>query len=316
MVLFLFGTNTFLAKRKLNEIIEKYRSKYRSGLNLFEIEANEEGFEKLKDFSKTISMFKEKKLIILKNLFLAKNDLQKKIYEFLKEKNIFKDEIINLIIFEESLPNKKSKIFQNFLKESFKKQEFSELNNFQVKNFIQKEIRKTNTKIENEAIEKLIFYCGNDLWKIENELQKLASFRAGEVIKKEDVENLCISNVDVNIFEIIEAVAKKEKQKALNLILKYIKGGEDEMKILSMINYQFRCLIKIKGLLEEGKNFYQIQKISKIHPFVIKKNFLLAKNFSINELKRIYKNILEIDFLIKSGKVEPQTGIEIFLMKI
>jgi DNA polymerase III delta subunit len=68
--------------------------------------------------------------------------------------------------------------------------------------------------------------------------------------------------------------------------------------------------------LEEGKNFYQIQKISKIHPFVIKKNFLLAKNFSINELKKIYKKILEIDFLIKTGKVDPQTGIEIFLMKI
>lgn len=316
MIFFLYGENTFLSKRKLSEITKKYRSKYKSGLNLLKIEATNDGFEKMKDFIETISMFSEKKLLVLKNLLSSPKEIQKKFQKYLKEKKIAKSENINIIIFEETKPDKKSIFFKELFKSAFKKQEFNKIDGPKLRYFIKKEVEELGSKIENKAIEKLILYCNGDIWQIENEIQKLTSFKEKEIIKEEDVEKICVANIDLNIFETIEAIAKKEKQKALSLIREHFKKGENELKILSMINYQFRNLIKIKSLIEEKKNFYQIQKMTNLHPFVVKKTMFLARKFNFNELKEIYRKLFEIDFAIKTGKIEPQLGIENFIIEI
>ncbi|MDD5551701.1 MAG: DNA polymerase III subunit delta [Candidatus Pacebacteria bacterium] len=316
MVFFLYGNDTLRSLRKLKEITEKYRSKYKSGFNLLKTEANEEGFEKLKDRIETISMFSEKKLIIIEDLLSANRMIQEKFQKYLKEKNIFKAEDISVIFFERKSPDKRLKMFKELFKNSFKKQEFSELSTIKVKSFIDEEIEKIGGKIEPLAVENLVIFFGNDLWQIENEIQKLVTFKSGEIITQKDVEELCVSNIDLNIFETIEAIAKKDKKKALKLISNHLEKGENEIRILSMINYQFRNLIKIRNLMDENKNFYQIQKISKLHPFVVKKTLPIARDFSIQELKNIYGKILETDFALKTGKVEPRLGIEMFIAEI
>lgn len=316
MVFFLYGNDTLRSLRKLKEITEKYRSKYKSGFNLLKTEANEEGFEKLKDRIETISMFSEKKLIIIEDLLSANRIIQEKFQKCLKEKNIFKAEDISVVFFERKSPDKRLKMFKELFKNSFKKQEFSELSTIKVKSFIDEEIEKIGGKIEPLAVENLVIFFGNDLWQIENEIQKLVTFKGGEIITQKDVEELCVSNIDLNIFETIEAIAKKDKKKALKLISNHLEKGENEIRILSMINYQFRNLIKIRNLMDENKNFYQIQKISKLHPFVVKKTLPIARDFSIQELKNIYGKILETDFALKTGKVEPRLGIEMFIAEI
>lgn len=316
MVFFLYGPDTFRSSRKLNEIITTYRSKYKSGFNLLKIEANEEGFERLKDRIETISMFVEKKLIILENLLSAPKTTQEKFQKYFKEKDIFNGKSVSLIIFENSDPDKRLKLYKDLLKSAFKKQEFSSLSPAKTKEFILKEIKARDSKIEPQAVEKIMVFFGNDLWQIENEIQKLISFKNKNTITKEDVEKLCVSNINLNIFDTIESIARKDKKRALKLISDHLQEGENEIRILSMINYQFRNLIKVKSLLEDRKKFYQIQRISKLHPFVVKKTLFIARNFSMEELKKIYKNLLETDFAIKTGKIDPKLGIELFVAKV
>jgi DNA polymerase-3 subunit delta len=242
--------------------------------------------------------------------------MQDKFQRYFEKINIFERKDVSLIIFEEGEPDKRNKFFKILLKKSFKKQEFSELPSFKVKTFIENEVKKLGGKIVPSAIDELILFFGNDLWQIENELQKLITYKGSNTISKEDVESLGTANIDLNIFRTIEAISRKNKKLALKLVSEHFEKGENELKILSMINYQFRVLIKIKSLLDEKKSFFQIQKTSKIHPFVIKKTIPIARNFSMEELKNIYKKILETDFAIKTGKVEPKLGIEIFVSSL
>lgn len=316
MVFFLYGPNTFLSLKKLNEIIEKYRSKYKSGFNLLKIEATEDGFEKIKEIIETTSMFNEKKLLIIEDILSASKIIQEKIIAYLKEKNVFEKEKISVIVFERKEVDKRTKLFKELEKKSFKKQEFSNLPPIKIKLFIQEEVERLGGKINPDAIEKLIVFFGDNLWQIENEIQKLISFKNKNTITKEDVEKLCVSNINLNIFDTIESIAKKDKKRALKLVSDHLQKGESEIRILSMINYQFRNLIKVRSLLEDRKNFYQIQRISKLHPFVVKKTLFIARNFSIEELKKIYKKLLETDFAVKTGKIEPKLGIEIFVSSI
>lgn len=316
MVFFLYGLNTFISQRKLKEIIDKYRSKYKSGFNLLKIEPTDEGFEKIKDVIETSSMFPEKKLLIIENFFSTNKNLQEKFQDYFEKINIFEKENILLIIYERKEIDKRNKFFKILLKKSFKKQEFLEYLPFKTKAFIENEVKKLGGQISSLAVDELIIFFGNNLWQIENELQKLVAYKEGKIIEREDIENLCSVNIDFNIFKTIEAISKKDKRNALKLISKHFEKGENEIKILSLINYQFRNLIKIKSLINEKKSFFQIIKISHLHPFIVKKTFSIAKNFSMEELKNIYKKLLETDFAIKTGKVDPKLGIEMFISSL
>jgi len=319
MILFLYGPDTFRSKKKLSEIIGKYRLKYKSGLNLAKIELSEDNLNKLREAVETSSMFQEKKLVILKNVFSSSKSLQKKISEYLKKKGLFEDKNIILVFFEEGKIKNKNNLFKLILKNSFKNQEFKELPPSKTEWIIKKEVEKLNGEIHPLAIKKLVFFYGNNLWQISNEVKKLISFKREGTIQPEDVENLCEANINLNIFKTIEAISKKNKKEALKLISKHFETGENTLKIFGMIVYQFRVLIKIKSILEENKNNIRSQKLyrqfrkSGIHPFVIKKTLPIAKNFSMEELKRIYQKLFQLDLEIKTGKIEPGLGIEMFV---
>lgn len=316
MILFLCGKDTFRSQKKLSEIISSYRSKYKSGLNFLKIEASEEGFEELKERVETVSMFKEKKMIILKNTLSSAKNLQEKLEKCIKEKKLFESKDIILIFFEEKEFKKLGSLYKTILKRAFKKQEFEELPFGKIKDFIKKNYRM---EIENRALDKLIEFCGNNLWQLDREIKKLTAFKNGDTVEEEDIEKLCEADFNPNIFETIESISKKNKRRALELLLRHLEKGENEMKLLTMIIYQFRNIIMIKSLIEEKKRqtstYYQFKNIG-IHPFVIRKTIPIAKNFTMGELKNIYQKLLELDFGIKTGKIEPKIGIEMFVMEL
>jgi DNA polymerase III delta subunit len=87
----------------------------------------------------------------------------------------------------------------------------------------------------------------------------------------------------------------------------YFEKGEDEIRLLGMFVYQFRNLIKVKSAPLENLG---------LHPFVLRKTREQAKNFSFEELKKIYYQLLTIDFDIKLGKVNSTAALELFVAGI
>jgi len=269
-----------------------------------------EDFQGFKNEAKTISMFDEKKLMVLKHTFLNK-DFQE---DFLKNSKYFISSDDVFLFFEEGLPENKK--FFKFLEKKAKSQEFKILEGIHLKNWVKKEFEKHKARIEVDALNKLAEFVGNDLWQMENEIKKLISFKGGKIIKKEDVEILVKSRIETDIFETIDSLALKNKRKALELIHKHLEKGDSPLYLLSMINFQFRNLLIIKDLIEKGRPYYTFQKITQLHPFVIKKSYSQSQRFSLQELKKIYQKIFQVDLNIKTGKLDPQTALDLFIAEI
>jgi DNA polymerase-3 subunit delta len=53
-----------------------------------------------------------------------------------------------------------------------------------------------------------------------------------------------------------------------------------------------------------------------MHPFVLRKSFDQAKNFSFSALKKIYSRLAEIDIAIKSGRIEPRVALDLMVQEI
>jgi len=329
MFYFLFGEETFLLKRKLNEIISRYFEKYQSSFNLFRIDAKEkDAFLRFKDISKTVSMFPEKKVIIFQNVFSLDKNQKKELKKILLKENFLKKET-PLIFFVESGEVKKSDEFFDFLKKnSIKFQEFKKLSLPNLKIFIQKEILRIYQKpfsdltlakkyISPKAIQKIIEIFGENLWEISNEIKKLCAFKNGKRIEVQDVEFLSKAKTEVQIFKIVESLLAGNKRDAIKNFLLLEKEGKSIETILPPTIFYVKNLLKIKSFFESQKKKFSQKALAKnleIHPFLIPKLLFLAKKFSFEKLKKIFFLLFSLDFKIKTGKISPQRALNYFFL--
>ena len=311
MIYFLYGEDYYRSKRKLEEIIEGYKKVHKSGLNLIYIDA---GFFDFKDFYSNLntnSMFSEKKLVVIKNVF-NNAKFQEGFSENIKKLEDSKDIIA---VYEDRPADKRTK-FYKLLEKTAKAQEFNCLQPAMLRKWVVQEFDKRKTKINQDAVDLLINFVKNDLWQMTNEIEKLSNYKTGAVIKKEDVLLLVKPNVENDIFKTIESLASKNKKLALDLVKKHIEDGEAELYLISMIAYQFRNLLIIKELQDLGTPYPLIVKKSGLHPFVVQKSSYLTRQFSMEQLKKIYRKIFQVDLDIKTGKIEPETALDLLLSEI
>jgi len=303
MIIFLYGKDTYRSRQKLNEIIEHYKKIHKSGLNLKYFDDKTINFEEFKNEIQSVSMFNEKKLIVLKNTLSSKAfkefiDSKETILLFYEEGEVVEDEFVKL------------------LKKYGKWQEFKLLEGPKLKNWVKKEFEKYQTEVELNALDKLIDFVGNNLWQMSNEIKKLVSYKKEQKIMVSDVELLVRPKIETNIFKTIDYVASQRKKQAIELLKKHLEKGDSPFYLLSMISYQFRNLLIVRELIDKNIPYHLISQKTKLHPYVIQKIYPLAKKFSLPELKKIYQRIFQIDLQIKTGRLNPETALDMFIAEV
>jgi DNA polymerase-3 subunit delta len=309
--IFLYGPDIYRSKQKIKEIIKYYKESCVSGLNLRFFEGENLIFQNFLEEIQQVSIFNERKLLVLKNSFSNK-DFKK---SFLKNSEKF-IQLNNIILFyEEKEMSQKDPLFV-FLKKEAKCQEFKLLNNQKLGIWIEKEFSIYKKKISQNAIQLLIDFVGNNLWQLSSEIKKLANYKREERIGIEEIELLVNSKIETDIFKTIEAMAMKNKKQALILLHKHLEKGDNSLYLLSMISFQFRNLLIIKELIQKNIPYNLLAKESKLHPFIVRKIYSQTQKFELEELKKIYQKIFQIDLKIKTGKIEPQLALDLFIAEI
>ncbi len=142
---------------------------------------------------------------------------------------------------------------------------------------------------------------GGNLRTLANELEKLYAL-TGER-KKIEVEDVDISAGKSRIrtgFEFVDAIGKKKKSDALNILFSLMQQGEPALKIIGLLAWQFRRIWKVKICMENGMQLQDISKAANMPLFVVKELTGQAKRFSQDKLKDSFSALLETDIKIKS----------------
>lgn len=317
MLIFLYGEDNFRSRQKLNEIIKKYKSKHKTGLNFYRLNFAENSFEELKELVKTSPMFAEKKLVVLEGAFDKNADSQKELAGYLKEKEIAKDGDVMLVFWERQTPDKRTELFKFLTKKTNTSQEFNKLSGAKLENWIKREVEKRDGKIEEAAAQRLAVSVGNDLWQMANEIEKLIAFSGGsQTIKSNNIDEMVKAKVNVDIFNTVDVLTKRDKREVLRLLHQHLDRGENELYLMSMFVRQFRNLLIIKDLMEKGIAFYELSKKTGLHPFVVKKTWEQTSGFTLDGLKKIYSKLLDLDLAIKVGKMDSRTALDVLVMGI
>ena len=109
MIIFLYGQDTYRSCQKLKEIIGYYKKIHKSNLNLRCFDDENLSFQGLKNELENRSIFRGKKLVVLKGVFLNKKFQE----EFLEEgkKTISSGNVV--LIYEKKEVNRKSLFFKS-----------------------------------------------------------------------------------------------------------------------------------------------------------------------------------------------------------
>ena len=319
MIIFLHGADTFRSRRFLKELKDKFTRDVdpdASSLSLVE-----GGAATLKDISEKIntgSLFVKKRLVVVDNIFKNKKEkIFSELAEYLKKFTSGED---NIIIFrDEELETKDKplkvdakKLF-TFLNKQPYSQEFKPLTDSQLLTFIKKEINSYQKEIGIPAASLLINLTGGDLWLIASNLRKLAYASAAKTITGDEVKESVPGAYDENIFGLTDALSAKNKKLAAELLEEqYVAGLSDEY-LIAMLIRQFKILLQIRAALDQRINPADLAARLRLHPFVVKKGALQAKNFSAASLKNYLDRLIQLDFGNKTGKGDIKTELTLLI---
>jgi DNA polymerase-3 subunit delta len=329
MIIFLYGQDSYRINQKLQEIISGYKTKNPSGLNLIRLDFAENKPEDFFEAVKSDSLIPEKKLIILKNVFSAqggpasgRKTNSELFLEFLESRNFDKRDDVILVAIEFRLSsgnrNSEGKLFEYLTKKPNQAQKFELLKEYEVKNWIRKSLNANGIEIASDALDFFISSCGLDLWRLDSEIKKIADFSAESgsvsggkirrVINKSQLEDLIISSVEHNIFELTDALAKKNKKRALLALFKALDNGEKPTELLGLMAWQVRNLLRFKISTKSSE--------LKLHPFVLEKTKEAAKYFSMNELNAILSKIINLDLTFKTSDVDVKSALSLLISEL
>jgi DNA polymerase III subunit delta len=311
MIVFLHGKNSYAINKESNKIIGEYINDSSKKYALRSFDENELDFLSVKNELETGSLFEDKKIIVLRNIFSDKV-FKEKFFEsagkFLKYEDV-------ILICQEGDVDKRDGLLRFLLKEA-KCKEFLPLAGNELSGWIKEEFGKYGVLADKRATDELILFVGDDMWQLENEIKKLASYTKGSQVGEKEIQLLVKPKIENDIFATIEYLAQKNKEKALFLTHKHLEKGDSPLYLLTMINFQLRNLLIIKDLMDKKVPYYEIAKKSGLHPFVVRKTYSQAEKFTFSQLKKIYQKIFQVDLSIKTGKIDPETALDLLISGI
>ena len=288
--------------------------------NLKILDPTQVSFDEITRQISAMPFLSEKRLVVIKNLLSAAS---KKIQDAMVD---YLDKIpsTTIVIFYEESELEKTLLLFKKLNKSKRVQKFDLPIGFGLNQWIKNEVAKGGGEISTEAVETLAVTLGKNLgqkdpktrrmkqvynlWHIKNEIDKLLSYCPK--ITKENIQLLVTPIFAAKIFDLTDAIGSKNLKRASRLLSTILISGENELRVLAMITAQFRNLLICKDLEQRGEN---VRQKSGLHPFVAQKLAIQMKNFTLEQLKKIYKTIMNLDFSIKTGRIEPKIALDLLI---
>ncbi len=187
----------------------------------------------------------------------------------------------------------------------------------QLRSWIGRRLAKRGRRVQNAAVDLLLDRVGEDMQSLENEMEKLVAYTEGrDAVLLEDVQALTPVRSEVRIFELIDAIADRNQDKALRLYHDILEQKESALKILIMMGRQFDRILQVKELRDQSYDQATIAERLKLQGFVVRKTLNQASRFTPGQLKRAIARCVAADENIKTGRMKDVLAAEMAIIGI
>lgn len=186
----------------------------------------------------------------------------------------------------------------------------------EVRRYLQQTLDNEGLFMQREAFELFVRLTDVSLSKAMQELDKLRLYAGEEKrISKYAVEELIPKSLEHNVFDLTTYVLQGKTEAALRLYEDLHIQGEETIKINAILISQIRLLLQTAILMKVGYQQGNIVETLKIHPYRVKLAMQQARKFDQKALSLLYDELIENDYLIKSGRMDKEFLFQLFVLK-
>jgi DNA polymerase III subunit delta len=194
---------------------------------------------------------------------------------------------------------------------------FNPLYDSQIPAWIAARCKSMGKEADIEACRLMQAYVGNSLRAIQNELEKLFTYLGERMqVTPEDVADVVGVSRGFTVFDLQNAIGKKDTGEALRIVKRMIETGEAPQLSIAMLTRYFSLIWKIQDLLRHGTSETEVIAATRISPYYFKEYAEAARRFSSSQIERSFGVLLQADVQLKSTSPDPNHLMEMLVYSL
>lgn len=188
--------------------------------------------------------------------------------------------------------------------------------------WVGEQFKLAGARADPDACAALVQLVGDDLHALATEVDKLATWAAGEPIGEREVEQLTAASAETPTFTLTDAWGRRDGARALEASEAIFEREgrprrETAPRLAAALGSHIGRVRSCKRLADEGARPREVASSLKMHPFYAEKVFAQAEQFSAEELGQIVVRLAELDLRLKgSSKLGPDLELQRALIDI
>ena len=199
--------------------------------------------------------------------------------------------------------------------------------------FLDQGLRQARKRIDPRARETLLSQCGNELWTVQQEIEKLLLYVGdSDTVSPSDVDEVFTDQSESWVFDLTDSLGQRDALQALGFLRRLLANGEYPLRVLGAIASQVRRLLSARQLLDHelagvwrpSMSFAQFQQrvpadtegMPTKSPYANYLTLQRAEKFTLPKLRGFLRLIRETDARLKSSGVQPQAAMERLILEM
>ena len=191
-----------------------------------------------------------------------------------------------------------------------------DLDDVEYKAWVIRALAKEHVEIKEDALVLLTEYVKHNLVRMEMEISKLIDYvQPGGKVTIKEVELLINPDLETDIYSLVRTMIEKNKPEAIRIFHDMNQNTQDTVGIIALIGKSFQNLLSALKMLQAGFNQGDIAQalgISNGRAYYLVKE---AKTFKMDVLEKYVIKLSDLDYLIKTGQIDPNMGLELLMLE-
>ena len=304
MIITITGTNSYLVRRRLGELVSKFVAEY-GELALERIDAEEADLSTVRDAVSSLPFLSNRKMVVVRNLSALKPSPEQ-IEQIISSITNSTD-----VVFYEPITDKRT-TFYKILKSKTKLEYYQDLDSRELAKWLASEAKNLDAKLSLADANFLVDRVGTNQAILANELEKLLTYKSD--VHREDIELLTEPTPQSKVFDLLDAAFSGDKKRALKLYEEQRIQKVQPQAILAMMAWQLRLIALAKHAGQRRAD--EVASDIGANVFPVSKAFGLAEKIEDKKLKILTSEALDIDVRGKTTSLDMDEALKTYIATI
>ncbi|MBR0164818.1 MAG: DNA polymerase III subunit delta [Lachnospiraceae bacterium] len=184
-----------------------------------------------------------------------------------------------------------------------------------LKTWVVSVLGKQEGKLFKESvIDRFLEHTGNDMFLIEQEMEKLISYCADKKeITAKDIDAVCRPHLISKVFDLTDALAQRDRAAAMRHYVTLTEMEESPNKLIALIERQFFLMLEVREMQLRHTSDAQIASAVGIAPWLVAKYRRWAQHFTENECRNTLELCLSNERALKRSMMDKQIALEMII---